>query len=294
MPASHGPAAAAAFGASRPRAYTVTGIDRYLECPFKYFARTVLELPEEALDEPGLSPKERGRFVHEVFRAFFTEWQAGGGGAVGIGQLDAARTLFATVVEERLQTLPSAEAPLERMRLLGTVAAPGLGEIVLAAEAIRPTPVVERLLEFPFDGEFTLTSGGEERQVRLRGKADRVDLLADGRFRVIDYKIGRAPDNSIQLPVYSLCLRQHFARQGRCADIGEAFYVAFGERAHPVESVLDEGPRAAAALDQAQERVLSAIDGIERGEFPPRPATPRLCGFCAFATVCRKDVVVAD
>lgn len=274
--------------------YTVTGIDRYLECPFKYFARSVLGLPEEVADEQGMSPKERGRFVHEVFRAFFAAWHAGGGRAITAEELAEARVMFATVVEEKLRALSPADAGLERMRLRGSVAAPGLGEIVLAAEAVRPTPVVERLLEFPFEGEFVLRADGTERRVRLRGKADRVDILSDGRLRLIDYKIGRAPDKSIQLQVYALCLTEQLSREGRASAIGEAFYVAFGERAQPIECVLEDGPKAAAVLEQAQARVLSAIDGIERGEFPPRPAAPRLCGFCAFAAVCRKDVVLAD
>lgn len=281
-------------GRRAARGYTVTGLDRYLECPFKYFARSVLELPEEAAEEHGMTPRERGRFVHEVFRAFFSEWHASGGREIGLDQLEAARSLFARLVETALASLPAGEACIERMRLLGTVAAPGLGEIVLAAEAERPGVVVNRLLEYPFEGEFTLTAGGTSRALRLRGKADRVDLLADGRLRLIDYKIGRAPDESIQLPVYALCLQQQFARDGRRVEIGEAFYVAFGQRARPIEVVLDGVAKGDSALDQAQERVLAAVEGIERGDFPPRPAAPRLCGVCAYAALCRKDYVGAD
>jgi RecB family exonuclease len=275
------------------RAYTITGIDRYLECPFKYFARSVLDLPDEAPDELGLSARERGRFVHEVFRAFFAEWQRRGEGAITVDRLDAARELFARVAEEHLTGLPRAEASVERLRLTGSVAAPGLGEIVLAAEAVRPTPVVERLLEFSFDGRFTLHAGGLPRTVRLRGKADRVDVLADGRLRVIDYKLGRAPDGAIQLPIYAFCLEEQLRRDGRAVEIGEAFYVAFGDRRRPVESALEQAS-AAATVQEAQERLLAAVEGIERGAFPPSPATPRLCGTCAYAAVCRKDYVVAD
>jgi RecB family exonuclease len=140
----------------------------------------------------------------------------------------------------------------------------------------------------------TLTAGGESRCVRLRGKADRVDLLADGRMRLIDYKLGRPPDNSIQLPVYALCLRQQLRREGRNVEIGGASYIAFGERPQPVEMVLGGSAKTEEVLAAAQEQVLSAIDSIERGDFPPRPAAPRLCGTCAYASVCRKDYAVAD
>jgi RecB family exonuclease len=280
---------------SRPsRPHTVTGIDRYLECPFKYFAATVLNLPEEPPDEQGMSPKERGRFVHEVFRAFFSEWQARGGRAIAVDHLDEARALFEEVAVQRLGSLPPSEAALERLRLLGSVAAPGLGEVVLAAEAARPSIISERLLEFAFDANVDLEADEVRRTVRLRGKADRVDLLADGRFRVIDYKIGRPPEDSIQLPIYTVCLAQHFAREGRARAGAEAFYVAFGDRRNPVQPVVGDGATSAAVVEQAQRRAIEAIDGIERGEFPPRPASPRLCATCAHAGVCRKDYVVAD
>ena len=71
-------------------------------------------------------------------------------------------------------------------------------------------------------------------------------------------------------------------------------YLAFGGRRAPVQAAVDDGPDAATVLDEAQRRALEAIDGIERGEFPARPAAPRLCSACAYAPVCRKDYAVAD
>ena len=38
-------------------------------------------------------------------------------------------------------------------------------------------------------------------------------------------------------------------------------------------------------------RLLAAVDGIERGEFPVRPDEPFLCAYCAYPSVCRKDYV---
>ena len=42
------------------------------------------------------------------------------------------------------------------------------------------------------------------RTIRLRAKADRIDLMDDGSLRVVDYKLGKAPKPSraLQLPVY--------------------------------------------------------------------------------------------
>src|SRR5439155_88308 len=74
----------------------------------------------------------------------------------------------------------------------------------------RPIAVVERLLEKKLDGEFTIDTSDGPRKIGLRGKADRLDLLADGTFRLIDYKLGWPPNRAraLQLPIYSLFAEQ--------------------------------------------------------------------------------------
>src|SRR5207247_2054691 len=106
----------------------------------------------------------------------------------------AARRMLTEVVERSLASLPEGEAGLERTRILGSSAAAGLGEAVFRMEAERPVPVVERLLEHPLRGRFVMETANGSRVVELRGKADRLDLLADGTFRLIDYKLGCPPD----------------------------------------------------------------------------------------------------
>src|SRR4029077_765296 len=54
-------------GPRAPSVYSVSRLERYLECPFKYFAAHVLKLPEERDEQSWMTPQERGHFVHEVF-----------------------------------------------------------------------------------------------------------------------------------------------------------------------------------------------------------------------------------
>src|SRR4029078_5120183 len=114
------------------------------------------------------------------------------------------------VVDRAREQPPGADAGLERTRLLGSPAAAGLGEAVFRMEGERTTPVTERLLEHPLGGEFTFSTAAGPRTATLRGKADRLDLLADGTFRLIDYKLGWPPDRhrALQLPIYSICAEQ--------------------------------------------------------------------------------------
>jgi RecB family exonuclease len=274
------------------KAWSVSAIETYLGCPFKFFAQHVLRLEEEPDDEEVMDPRSQGLFVHEVFEAFFTRWRDSGGRAISSDNLEAARAMFVEVVESHLRALPETEAALERTRLLGSSAAAGLGEAVLRMEAERPIGVVDRLLEYSLRGDFTFQTEAGPRTFPLKGKADRIDLLADGTFRVIDYKLGWPPNRTraLQLPVYALCAEQRLnGHLGRNWTIGEASYLAFKgpRRVAPLFSAPDRER----VLREAQERLIGAVDAISRGEFPPRPDDVYRCETCEFFAVCRKDYV---
>ena len=282
-------------GATGPRAagtYAVSHVERYLECPFKYYASQVLRLPEDREEEPGLTPRERGHFIHEVFEQFFKDWQRAGHQTITIENVADAIVMFERVVESRLDRLPEADRALERTHLLGSAAASGLAERAFAFEIEQGGEVIERLLEHPLEGTFAFAGSGGLREVAIRAKADRIDLMANGTLRVIDYKLGRAPKatRALQLPIYGVCAEQALeGHRGRSWTLERAGYVAFKEK----DPFVPLGGRApmATALKDGQQRFLDAIDGIERGEFPVRPDEPFRCQWCAYAGVCRKDYV---
>jgi RecB family exonuclease len=275
-----------------PRAWSVSAIETYLDCPFKFFAQHVLKLEEEPEDEEIMDPRRQGQFVHDVFESFFRGWQGAGHRGITPQNLDQAREMFRGVVDRALERLPEAEAGLERTRLLGSPAAAGLGDAVFRMEAERPTAVVERLLEQRLDGDILIATAQGPRTIRLRGKADRIDLLADGTFRLIDYKLGWPPNRAraLQLPIYSLSAEQQLAgRRGRNWALGEAVYLAFKgpRRVVPLFAPADRSK----VLAEAQQRLADTVDAIDRGEFPPTPDDVWRCESCSFASVCRKDYV---
>jgi CRISPR/Cas system-associated exonuclease Cas4 (RecB family) len=66
--------------------------------------------------------------------------------------------------------------------------------------------------------------------------------------------------------------------------------VAFGDPRSfvPLET---RGSPFAEVVREGQARFVEAVQGIERGSFPVRPAEPFRCNYCAYPTVCRKDYV---
>jgi RecB family exonuclease len=280
------------IGAHATESHAVSHLERYLECPFKYFARHVLRLEEERDDESVLTPQERGQLLHEVFEKFFAVWHAGNRGAVTAANLPDALARFEQIAEARLAQLSEVDRALERTYLLGSAAAPGLAERAFAIEIEHGAGVVERLLEYPLEGEFEFKGPDGARRLRIRAKADRIDLLDDGTLRIIDYKASRAPrtNRALQLPVYGVCAAQHLtARDGRTWTVSRAGYVAFKEK--NAFSALGGSGSLATALEDGQQRLLETVATIERGEFPVDPDEPFLCTRCGYAGVCRKDYV---
>jgi RecB family exonuclease len=286
--ASAGPAD---VGPRPPIAYAVTALDRYRSCPFKYFARDVLDLEEEVVDEPGLSARARGTLVHSVFQAFFDAWTEAGHGAIGAAALPAARTVFAEVVDRVLETVPPSERAIERAVLLGSAVGAGLGERAFRFEAARPQPLVARELEVSLDGEYLLAGG--DRPIRLRGTADRIDLLGDGTLRLIDYKTGKASNarELLQVKVYGVCAETRLrGRHGRAWTVGDAGYLAFGRGDDLFAAVITPETRET-VLAEAGAEARAVVDAVEAGTFPVAPDDLFTCNFCGFAAVCRKDYV---
>lgn len=287
-----GPRFRGVVGPRPPETYAVGALERYLECPFKYLSERVLKLGEESSDERMAAAQRRGLFLHGVFESFFSTWRdARDGCSITTSNLDAALARFGALAEQALKTLPPSDRAVTRTWMLGSAAAPGLAERLFLLELGRPTNVIERLTEFRVDGAFVLDSGEHRRTVRLRGVADRIDLFADGTFRVVDYKANRAPDRNraLQLPLYARCAEQQLAgHDGRDWHAAEATYAAFGEpRLH-----IPIGRRDFAKdVTEGERRAVDVLDRIERGEFPVQPAELFRCNFCAYPTVCRKDYV---
>ena len=269
---------------------SVSRLERYMKCPFQFYVANVLQIAEEPEDENSRSPLERGRFLHELFETFFHEWQGRGRGRITSREMADARALFEEVAEPALRSLSPAEAALERARLFGSAVGSGIADRVFAMEAERGVEIRERLMEYELDGEFTFAGDdGTTRAVRLRAKIDRVDVLGDGTFRLIDYKTKYVPDRrtALQLPIYSRCVSQTLSAQhGRTIAASEAIYLSF------------EGPQAVVPLEErgklfddlttsASHRLVAALDGIARGHYPPVPETKNLCAMCRFTAVCR-------
>lgn len=274
--------------------YRVSALDRYADCPFKYFAGSVLRLDEEPTEETSLTPRERGTLLHSLFETFYREWEAAGRRGITAGNLAEAVERFERITNEALAALPEADRVLESARLLGSIVMRGAGERVFLAEADAKREVVSRSLEVSLNGTYDFPTGGfaPPKSVTIRGIADRIDELTDGTLRLVDYKLTRAPgDQAVQLKVYGFVAQQRFAKDGRAPQVSIAEYISFGDDSHAATSIAEKNSTVAQAVEIGAQAFAQHVTRIEAGEFPPEPADAGLCEWCAFKFMCRRESV---
>lgn len=241
---------------ARPKELSVTRIDDLANDPYRIFARSILKLYplDPLIREVGAA--ERGTLIHETLRVFVHE---------NPGPLPAD-------AEERL-------AEEFDRQLAATVADPAL------AAMLRPRlqriahwfVEEERKLRENATRQFTEVEGrleieAEGGRYRLTAKADRIDVLEDGKARLIDYKSGSVPSfnaetssYSLQLDLEAAILREGgFAAAGPCP-VEEVAYLAITGRDPPGEWKRMKGD-AVAAAERALEECRALFADFARPE----------------------------
>jgi ATP-dependent helicase/nuclease subunit B len=275
------------------RSVSPTRLELWAGCPHAYFVRHVLhiepvERPEEVLQ---LSPLDRGSIIHEVLDRFLRE-------GAQAPWTDRDRTRLHEIADEECagavargvtgrRLLWDRERRLMTAELDDFLTADGTYRSERHAETLA-TELAFGVADATMDAvEFALSDG---RQLRLRGKADRVDR-AGHHLIVIDYKtgsheryVGLGPDNPVdnghrlQLPVYAYAARAAFGAPETPVEAAY-WFVGRGENrliGYDVDAQVDE------VFDAT---VRAIVDGIEAGCFvanppPPGPRPFVSCQYC--------------
>lgn len=269
---------------------SATRLEFLAKCPFGYFMRHILGIkpPDEVSYDRTrwLDPLQRGSLVHEILCAFMTE-VAGKGEDVA-----AARhgPLMSRIAEARLaatrRTIPPPSESIfesERLDILETLA------IFLAAEEKRE--LKGRPLAFEKEIADESIALGSGRSIRLHGFIDRVDLIAEDVYRIIDYKTGSpAPyedlvhfgrGRTLQPALYALALEQMEARArpGAKPLVAESGYLFPSRRGEGDEIMVRH-------FDRARLRALLAdlLAILEKGFFIAGPEAK--CDYCDYRSAC--------
>ncbi len=291
---------------ARNEAVSPSRLEMYATCPYRYFLRYVLRI--EPLDEPEaierIDSLERGTLIHAILERFMREVCPGDPPRPGARDRHIPRLLDVAREEGALR---------ERRGLTGRALIWQLDQRQIHEDLVRwydeeaaeaGSGLTPRAFEVGFGPQWHPREGPEDpltsadplvlsaggREVRLQGRIDRIDWDdARTRFRVIDYKTGKAKTKvtleggtALQLPVYV-----HAAAQllGIAPERGEAEYFfassrgAFRRPRMSSEEIMERAPDLP--------RILGTIaEGIDDGFFAPHPDKDRQCKYCDYKDVC--------
>ena len=225
----------------RERIYSVTQLETYGECPFRYFSNRVLNLNLTEGEETGLTSLEKGSLAHKILFEFYnyrrdeppiSEYTD----AAFEEAVEKLRKIARDHLNEKIDELGIRNNRAEKLfwdieaeRLIGGHGRTGILPTFLEAEKERTFEVQPRYFEVefgpsnrsepadPFLGSAEAITVGE---VSLSGRIDRVEL-GNGMFVIGDYKTGSSTPKirdiregrSLQLPLYIAVVEQLLRRQ---------------------------------------------------------------------------------
>ncbi len=181
----------------RPRRISVTEVDGLKADPYAFYAKNMLGL--SALDAPGEEPdaRWRGTFLHDVLGKWGEE------DGFGPGKL-----------------IPRLNAAFESSGLHPVVRAMWQPRFEEAASFFE-SKVEEQRLEGREPWKAEVAGKVEVAGIQLRGRADRIDRLPDGKLAIVDYKTGAPPSDKQVKKGYALQLGLigHLAETGAFTDV---------------------------------------------------------------------------
>ncbi len=232
----------AALERNRSRVWSVTQLELYAGCPFKYFSKYILGLREEGEVEDGLDARERGNVLHEVLREFLThrrERKLPSLQSIPEQEVIEAYAEARSIADRHLSAI-SNDHPFWRLdaeSLMETKQERNvLWKFIQRERSLVKNEQRPRYFEASFGGAGRAMHGAAPKTndnelsrdepvvvggIKLRGKIDRIDL-SDDTFTIIDYKSGKQTASyadmergiSLQLPLYLRVaedlLRSHF------------------------------------------------------------------------------------
>jgi ATP-dependent helicase/nuclease subunit B len=251
--------------AQLPRRYSPTAYQTLLDCPYRFFARSVLGIRELDEADEALDKSDYGNALHRILKAFHDSNPP--------PELNAALAQLNAISAAEFAALPTWTAAAWRSKW----------------EKIQPAYIDAWLVhtsagwryesgESDFAVPYTVGGLGE---ITLHGRVDRVDAKGDARY-VIDYKTSAAqglrkklkvPGEAVQLPFYAWL----------CA--AAAAYLPINET--PVAPLELDGET---DVDVICRRLPELLEAIAAGAALPAAGIDAVCQFCEARGLCRKGM----
>lgn len=258
-----------------------SALERLAECPFRYFASRMLDL--ERLEEPegqeALAAVEIGQMYHDVLERYHRGGDLEKSLAETFSAFEQSRSIRYPVLWE-----------VEKGRI-GKI----LRDFVRVDDLSFYKP---REYEFPLQAEIPLEVGGRK-SVTFRGFVDRLDVAADGSFRVVDYKKSRKKYGWImqtgvfeklrylQPPLYFMLASRVLKKSDTDRSRFSYYFIEEAQEEDGKWELALTGDMWEERYEEFESGFRKLLETIPAGRFPIRPLDA-YCRSCDFATMCRK------
>ncbi len=294
------------------RLHSISRLQDYLSCPFRFFASSVLSLSAwEHPDSQSLQGLDLGLMYHDILRDFHLQFDEPSADPVlqHYAHQPPAHELMTTVAEKRFdryerymgEQLP-ALWKLQKSEMLDRLLAYVDAELSRRAEA----PWRPMRLEWSFGMKHHLDDADDRSTplplelstpygtVGMRGRIDRIDQAANGTMvDIIDYKSGAGYTNprreiekgqSLQMPVYLLAVHKLLLNENPASSIQATYYYLASARFTAGIERHDFEQTKLQELSLGQ-TISNIFGGIRQGYFPP--IADSCPGYCDYRELCR-------
>ena len=311
----------------KDKEYSISQLETYAKCPYKYFAERVLKL--KPLEEPSeeIEALEMGSLLHNILYEFY---KAIKGKGIIISQASdkdfnyARKILFRIAEEQIIQgNFNSPVTFYEKEKILGIK---GKREnsilyLFLKTEREKNENFIPEFFEEAFGSLYSDKRNMEQKNsvkelragnVKIRGKIDRIDIdNTENTFEVVDYKLSGIRPNreeldeglSLQLPLYMYAAKELINAQlekDLNPDVPKIYSLKFKE-AEFGKNAVNLGLKKNSSL-QEKKKVLNKlieeclnsvekyVEAIKTGKFNLTTLKDRenkVCRYCSFKAICR-------
>ncbi len=281
--------------------WSITQLNNYITCPFRFAAAHILKLEQRTEPEDGLEQAGRGRLYHAILAEAGKQWMqakhvhSSEHEAAILDALHAAADRVLADAPARYGFAPDAfwswDQTDVRRRLIHTF-----------RRALRTGDEWSALRTAGVEQDFGLRAGAPPLQlattegiILVVGRIDRIDQHPDGSLALIDYKSSSTPRSlqetlsgrDVQLAMYLLAT-EHLLARGQQVKWAAFFHLGSGKRSTPLTARDRE-----TALSAMTARVAEVVAGVRAGHFAVRPRDDCPRG-CAFKDICRLNLAKRD
>ncbi len=300
--------------------FSITDLETYAKCPFKYFIQYILrpEIEEEIEEE--IQDFEFGKIIHSILLKFFTKLKN-----EKRNFYEELRSNLETLFNELFIIAQEEVKVYERFnpffflteeiilgpKISGENGKHDITKSILYKFLELEKNVTDEFTPAEFEKELQVDFTINETKLKIKGKIDRIDVdEKKSYFKIIDYKTGKTPTNkdyedkvSFQLPLYLKIVKEYFHSINKDLQIYDAEFIRLPRKKtlrverESLRNEILKNKDFELELNEIIYQVYQIVERLKGGKFnltTLEKFEERVCKYCLFKPICRIESIKKD